>query len=793
MLKHYLKTAFRSFGKSKAFTAINILGLSIGLASTLLISLFIIDQFLIDDFLKTKEDIVRLEGKSKNRVEDGFSPSMHPAFGPVLAESSPEIMAFCAMNKFTITVKQIEGQKTNYFEEDFLLADSSFFTLFPFEMKVGNPKTALCSNKNVVITEKSAEKYFGTEDPIGKKIIAELNERSEFVVAGVLKDIPKNSSLQFDFLVLKTDNYRLNAGAYSPFTTFFLLSPQTNRNQLLGSFSPIIEKATSNAYIINQEYRFTSFADIRYNQESQDKLIAVVDKQAIIMFGIVAVLILLLATINYINLTASRALQRGQEAGIRKIVGAGRGSFIYQFLTESLLTCFIALPISLLLLEAAIPYFEFALGQSLYFDYSNSPKFFLILFATIICLGFIAGLYPALIVSRFKFTEFIKGKILSSSRGNRIRKSLVVFQFIISIALILCSVMVERQLRFVQEKTLAYNPEQILVVKLSMTNKFREFKQSLSQIPEVLKASLTTSPPGGDDAGVRSRDNDLDALVTGHYIDEDYLQLLDLELVEGDNFIPNNTQANENDILVNETMAKLLVAENPFNAEDPLHEPYPFRFLGTPAKIRGVIKDFHMESLHSEIGPMIFMYKDFKGRSIARVLIKIRTENIPETLERIEGKWQEFVPNYPFRSEFLDTRFQKLYTAEMRMGRIFNLFTLIAILISSMGLFGLITFLIEAKMKEISIRKVLGASVSQIIVLLSKQVYGLIAIAAIIAIPLSYFLIENWLDGFAYRVNISLLVILITTGVPFAISGLTMISKTFKTASTNPVDALRSE
>ena len=793
MLRHYLKTAFRGMRKNMAFTTINVVGLSVGVTCTLLISLFITDQFLMDDFLIDRENIVRLEAKNSKTVANDFRAMLHPGYAPLFAENTPEILAYCSISKIPVIVHTEKEQKKEVFEETFIMADTSFFTLFPFEIKLGNRKTAMNNPSNVIITERIAQKYFGSENPIGKQLKASFNMRSVSVVSAVIKDIPKNSSLQFDFLVPRKDFYPLGSGAYGLFTSYFLLNPETDRTKVLKSFVPMVKEATDSPYLRNEAYQFTSFADVRYNVESADQVIEVVDKRTIIMFGLVAILILLLATINYINLTASQALQRAQEAGIRKIIGAGRGSFIYQFLTESLLICLISLPISLLLLRISKPYFELALGKTIFFNYQQSISFYLIVLVSIIALGLLAGIYPAILVSRFKFSEFIKGKILTSARGTLMRKGMVVIQFVISIALILGSIMVQRQLQFMQKKTLGYEPEQVLVIEVSRSDKLKAFKESLAQIPEVIKTSLTSSPPGGSNSAVQSRDLKFDELLIGHNIDEDYLDLLSLELVKGENFDPQTPESNENSVLINETMAKLITSKNPLDVENPLDESYSFRFSGSSVRIRGVIKDFHMESLHKKISPMIFSYKTFKGRATGRVLVKVKTENIPETVNKIEEQWRNFIPEFPFRAEFMNSRFQNLYSAERREGKIFKLFTFIAIFISSLGLFGLISFLTKTKMKEISVRKILGASATQIVVVLTRQVYSLIFIATVISIPIAYLFIRQWLNEFAYRSNISLVVILTTVSLAFIISGLTMSYKVMRTVTSNPVDSLRNE
>ncbi|OEK06202.1 ABC transporter permease [Roseivirga misakiensis] len=789
MFKHYLKTAFRGMKNSKSITAINLFGLSVGIAISLLITLFVADQYLMDDFIPDKDRIVRIERFSETSISQAFDAGMHPGYGPVLLDISPQIESFTRLAKYNITIRLEDEDGLTLVKEPFLFADSTFFEIFPFELVKGNPKTALSDKKNILLTESMAEKYFGSEDPIGKTINAPFRGRSFFQVAGIIKDLPDNSSMQFGFLAPATDSYSLNSQGFSPWLLILKLAPNTNKPDLLAQIEREIPKLTSNEYHHRFSYNFTNFADIKYNTVTTDNVFAVMNKNIIELFIIVAALILLLASINYVNLTAARALQRGQEAGIRKVIGAGRGSFKSQFLTESLILWWLSLPLAIIIVQALLPTFEQIIDKPVYFEYLQSASFLLAIFGIITLLGLFSGLYPAFIISRFKFTDFLKGKLSGTHKGGWFRKGLVVLQFTISVILVIATFVVQRQISYMQERTMSFQGDQIIVTDIGFTDQFTPYKNALEQIPSISNVSLTSSPPGGEVAAGRSFSKTFDATITIHEIDENYISLLDLEMVSGQAFSVDTKDTNADGIIINETLAKLIETKNPLNSQTPLNETYPE--LG--GSIRGIVKDFHIESPHVSIKPMVFNYSEQTGNQIARSMIKINSENISETLANIEATWKKFIPNSVLSFRFLDARFEQLYTTEVKLGRVFGVLTTVAILISCLGLYGLITYLAEAKFQEIGIRKVLGASSKQIIWLLTKQVQSLVLIACILAIPIAYYGISEWLTGFAYRTTISIPLIATCAIIALMISGLTVLFKSVKAANGNPVNALRNE
>lgn len=790
MLRHYLKTSLRSIKTNKTLTFINITGLSVGIATSLIIALFVADQYLMDDFIPDRDRIVRLEGKVENHARKGYTPELHPGLGPALMDLSPNVETYTRLTKFAINLKVRQKKDITFFKENFLFVDSSFFQLFPFELVQGHPDRVFHDQSSAVITERLAQKLFGTTDPIGKPIDASFNDRNGFVVTGVLKDIPANSSLQFDLLALDTKNYSLNSGAYGPTAIYLKLAPETNQQALAELLNKEIGNLTENQFIARQKHRFTSFDDIKYNTDSQDRVIPAINRNVIDLFVFLAAFILLLATINYINLTAARAIQRSQEAGIRKVIGAGRGSFTFQFLTESLLLCWLMLPLAILLANTFIPAFENVLERKLFNSYLTDPVFLLYVLGLVTLLGLVAGLYPAFIVSRFRFTDFLKGKTSTGHKGNWFRKGLVVFQFSISILLIIGTLMVQRQLEFIQSQTMSFQGEHIIVCDRTLSRKLLPLKNSLEAISGVSHVSLTSSPPGGEVARMHGFNKDFGEIIYWHEIDEDFIPLLGLTMVRGEAFDKGMSDSFQSQVLINETMARLIESTNPLNSENPLSETY--NMSGQQLKIRGVVEDFHIQSLHQRIKPMIFQYA--QGAPVAAsMMIKVSPTDIGKTLKSIESEWKNFIPGSPLKASFLDHRFESLYTAEVRLGKLFGVFTLLAVIISCMGLFGLSLHIAEVKTKEIGIRKILGASVAQVMRLLSGEVYMLIGVASLIAAPLAWYFAGQWLQGFAYRQSLSIGTFALTLLACLILATLTTCWYTIKTACVNPAETIRNE
>lgn len=790
MLGHYLKTAKRLILKEKTFTAINVFGLCLGLASSLMLFLFIIEQLRKDHDLPDKEHIYRIEAIS-SRSPEGYVTRVHPGIAPLLLESFPQVQECSVMNKLNWdVVVESEGQ-LNFFEEEFLIADSSFFNIFPQNFILGNKATALNSPTKVILTESSALKYFNSIDAVGRVISIDRDRRNRFTVSAVISDPPPHSSIQFKMIIAQDIQYDITSGGYDSTHLYLKLSPETQLNKFLVLMNKEINSRVTTDVMRAISYNLQRFNDLKYNLEITDGIIIPANKTLYRIFTTIALLILILALINYINITTARAIRRGQEAGLRKIIGAGKGSFISQFLVESLLISFIALPLAIFVVEATLPHFETALSTQLSFNYLVDPVFMLSAIGIVLLVGIIAGIYPAILVSQFKFSEFLKGNLSGTQKGSTMRRVLVLIQFALTITLIIGAIVVQRQLNMFQHKKLSYNPEQILVVDRALSKNFDLIRSDLNEIPSVILSSATSSPPGGNNYRFRTPNIGLSKLVHGLSIDHNYADLLDLKFIKGNNFSLQTPSENDEGVIINETLAELIQAENPKHSKSPLDEKYAFMI--TDFKIKAIVKDFQLVSLHETIKPMVLVYEPYKGYNGAYLLIKLNTSNIENTIDQIEKVWTKHIPDSSFRYQFLDSRFNNLYTTELRLGRIFQLFTAIALIVSCLGLLGFVSFLIESKTKEIAVRKILGASTGQVVNLFLKEILSLIALSSLVALPVAYYAMNKWLNGFAYHTNIPIWLTLFTLLGAFLIALVTVYLQTYKAANVNPVDSLRRE
>lgn len=792
MLRHFVKTAFRGSLKHKSHTFINLLGLSIGIATSLILAMFIADEARMDYDLKDKELIYRVESYNALRPQEGLNGRVHSALGPALVEMIPEVTHQTRMVKLNQDVIVENAASRQFFKETFLKTDSTFFDFFPQIFLKGKKEGALNDITDIILTENTALKLFGTTEVIGKQLHTTSRYENQYLITAIVKDPPPHSSLQFStitFINRNRDHISLPVSTRSG--TYIKLPPGANPKTIEAKINKTIKPMVAGETMKATTFKLSTFEEAKYNKQAIDTVLEPHNKQLYLVFTMVSIFILALAIINYTNLTTAKALQRGEEAGIRKIIGAGRKSFFFQFITESTITCFVALLIALISVAALLPIFEQVLSRPLIFNYWRSPEFWFIVVTSTVLLSMIAGIYPAILISRFNFSEFLKGNTANSSKGSTFRKGLVTLQFTVSICMIVCSIVVQNQVDFVIKRNLNYNPEQILVLDFTMSRNLALLRDNLTKIPEVNIASITTSPSGGREHRVSFHKNVFGEVIYQHNIDHNYAKLFNMEFIQGENFDPNTPSENEGAVIINETLAKLIESVNPLNVEDPLAQSYSF--MMEPMKIKGIVKDFHMESLYETVKPMIFMYEPSNGLNVAYTLVEIKTTNVQSTISEIEKLWTELVPDQLFDYQFLDTRYQNLYNSEIRLGKIMGLFTSIAILISSMGLYGLIMFSIQSKTKEVGIRKVMGASVTQIVMLFNRQVFWLIGLAVLVAIPIAYWTMNSWLNGFAYHVDISVLTIVLTICSSFVLAFITVFFKSYRAANANPVDVLRSE
>ncbi len=794
MVIYHLKMATRSMSKNRVFTAINIFGLTVGLASSLAILLFIIDQSRMDDFQTKQDRIYRLEAERERGGALTRSTKLHSHLMPSIAENLPGIEAYARFQKSARTIVSYKDGNKSLTEEVFIFADPAFFELFDFNIVSGNPQHLISEPQTTVITVSAALRHFGHTDVVGETVELSGKYEKPKTITAVVADPPGNSSIQFDFIASNEDSFPppganpFKARFSASVPVYLLLSPGTSPEAIATQVAPELSKHTDKKSLVESVYSLSNFDNLKYDIEVSDDIIQPVDKRVIQMFAIIAIFIISLALINYVNLTSARSIQRALEAGIRKVVGANRRTLIAQLLMESLVICLIALPLSILALELIIPYFEAILERKLFFDYKTNLLFLSGLVAFTLLLAAIAGFYPAVIISRFKFSHIIKGRPERSRKGALLRKVLVVFQFTFSIALIIGVFLVQGQLNFVRTQTLNYSPEHIIVLKGQfgmMSKNYKAVKAEIQQLPGVQKVSIASSSPG-DDFFMSSTRPGMAATMTNCIADEDYMDLFNLKLLQGDKFNPRADSAGTH-VIINQALADVL------EVEDPLYST-AFKFYGrSNNKIIGIVENFHFESLRDEIKPMFIIPASSLAPALTQIIVKVEASTFDQTLEGLEATWDKFYPDAIFNYQFLDDKLDRYYTAEHRLSRIFGLFTILAIIITCLGLFGLSMHISEVRLKEVSIRKVLGASMRQIMQLLSGQVYLLVGIASLIASPLAWYFMNQWLQDFAYKKAISADTFVLTLMACLALATLTISWHALKTARTNPAETLRNE
>jgi putative ABC transport system permease protein len=782
MFKNYLKIALRNIKRQKGYSFINMAGLAIGMACCILLFLWVQDELSFDRFHENADEIYRVISEIHTVDKITHNARTPNPLGPAVKEKYPEIINFIRYQGFAGWLVQA-GDKS-FINDNLGTADPSFFEMFTFPFLNGDPKTALNERYSIVITENMAKKYFGNEDPMEK--IIRIGE--DFKVTGVIKNIPENSHLHFDCIIpiinmethWETD---LKDWQDIRFYTYIQLhkksSPEDVSEKISGIIKEYLPKSPTMVYLqpltdVHLRSDFEEDLD-NYNQGS----IAYV-----FIFSITALGILLIACINFMNLSTARSANRAKEVGMRKVAGAQRMDIIKQFFGESILLAFIALIFALLLVELLLPLLNDLSGKHLALDFSGNIQLFLGLIAIALLTGLFSGSYPSLFLSSFQPVNIMKKDFSSKASSGSLRKVLVLFQFTLTIILLIGTTLIYSQLNYIRHRDLGFDKDHVLEFWTAHAD-YEALKNELRKNPNILNVT-NSETPGREPWGATGLD--WDGKIAGEEVrfyptmaDYDYLETLNLEMVEGRYFskeFPTDvTQA----VIVNEAAVKAMGMESPVGKR--------LRFREWEATIIGVIKDFHQTSLHNPIEPLVFQYSyDFPT-----VLAKISSKNVPETLVFLEKTWKKFVKNYPFTYEFLDEKIDNFYKTERMIGKVFQYFTSVAVLIACLGLFGLASFMAEQRTKEIGIRKVLGASVSGITFLLSKEFTKWVLVANAIAWPVAYYAMNRWLQGFAYRINIGIWSFVLSAVIAFLVALLTVSYQAIKAAIANPVESLRYE
>lgn len=797
--------------RQKAYSAINIFGLTLGITSSLLLILYIVDELSYDRFHPEGERIYRstftgtLQGQEFTTILTGLPMS------EALMKDVPAVESTMRIGKWnTIPVRY---EANTFTENHFLLVDSNFFQFFKgFKLLVGNPNEALVGPNKVVITERIAKKYFGYKgpgdlSPIGKQFAIGSRGETKAEVTGIAADTPHNSHIQFDFLLSITTWDQLNFAIWlnSSVITYFKIHPNANIQSVNDKYQYFIETycAQEIQRFMNMDYKkFTetggklgfntqAFNDIHLHSQMPDELVPNGNIRYLYLFGMIAGFIILLACINFMNLSTARAANRAKEVGVRKTIGGMRSRLVGQFLMESYLYTILAVLLGLAFVSLSLNAFNLTTGKNILFESLFNPMFITGIVVFTLVVGLVAGSYPAFYLTSFKPVEVLKGKVRAGMKSSGIRNSLVVFQFFISIALIVATLMVYEQLKFVQQQNLGFDKENILNLYHTYTldKNGTAFKNELLQHPEIVAATYANRlPPNIDWQSVfRTIDGSEEHLLAIYMVDHDAAKTMGYEMASG-RFFSRDFPADTNKFLINEAAAKQLRWDT-FEGKKLLSR---FNSLeGREIEAVGIVKNFNFQSLKDNIRPMIFI---LGGEPNGEMGIRLAGGNTMESVALIENIWKKYAPEAPFEYSFVDDNFNAKFKAEQRMGEVFLIFTGLAIVIACLGLFGLATYSAEQRAKEISIRKVMGANVSQLILLLTKDFAKLVLIAFVLAIPVTWYGIEKfWLQDFAYRIDFNIGVALLAGTGAMLVAIITILSQAMQAAFSNPVKALRNE
>ncbi|NIM90606.1 MAG: FtsX-like permease family protein [Candidatus Aminicenantes bacterium] len=807
MFKNYVKIALRNFLKHKGFSFINVFGLAIGVTCCLLIVLYVLDEVSYDKYHEKADQIYRvgiLGFVNNNQFHGVVTPA---PMAQTLVDEYPEVTAATRLRNLGFPVFRYEDKV--FSEERVFWVDQSFFDVFTVPFIKGDPKTALAQPNTIVLTRSMALKYFGDEDPMGKSLNAD--QRRDYLVTGVVEDISRNSHFHYDFLasLVTVEDSRRPIWVSNNYYTYLVLQEGTSPEAFEPKLAELVRKYVGpqiqQAAGITLEQFFASggkwdyfiqpLTDIHLRSHLDYELEANGDIAYVYIFSIIAIGILLVACINFVNLATARAATRAREVGIRKTVGSNRGQLIRQFLSETTLTSFFAVLLALIAVQFLLPLFNTITGKELAIPYFQNVFTIPLLLALVLFIGILAGTYPAFFLASFDPVVVLKTEMSGRSKKSSLRNVLVVFQFTVSVVLIVGTVIVSRQLSYIQNRNLGFNKEQIVIVKKTddIGNQVPAFRQELLKNPNIINASNTNNLIGNEFGNSAHRlagaTGEETHLLWTYITDPHFAETYQVEMAAG-RYYEEGRQADQQNVVINEATAKEFGLKDPIGKQIVALAPTPEQSVTTT--IIGVMKNFHFKSLHHQIGPLIVYLFRPEGRG-RYVSVRVHSENIRETMAYLEDTWRKFASNQAFEYEFFDDHFASIYQAEERTGQIFFSFSLLAIIIASLGLFGLAAFVAEQRTKEIGIRKVLGATETGIVFLLSKQFTKWVILSNLFAWPIAYYFMQRWLQRFAYQASISVWSFFFAFLVVLFLALLTVSYQTVKAARSNPVELLRYE
>jgi putative ABC transport system permease protein len=809
MLSNFFKTALRNIFRHRTYVIVNILGLAVGFGCSLMIFLFVMHELSYDKFNEKYDRIYRLYLVGKFGESEFKGAWTAAPTAKAFIDEFPEVETAVRLTDWDETLVRVEDRK--FIETNLAFADSTFFSIFTFPMVEGNPRKALNMPNSVVLTRSQAEKYFGKESAVGQHLRIG-NDTSLYTITGVMEDVPENCHFNFNILISFLSHPRANEDFWlsNSFSTYILLKPgasaRTVEDKLPGLVKkyvgPQVEKVLGldlkSFFEIGNKYGIyiQPLSDVHLNPEISSQFKPANDRKYIFIFSGVALLILILAAINYMNLSTARSTKRSREVGLRKVMGSTRGLLIRQFMVESVLLTFIALGMAILFVELVLPLVNNMLQINLSIGYFSRWYVIpgLILLAVVI--GFVSGSYPAWFLASFNPVRVLYGKLKLGLSNARIRSILVVVQFFISISLILSSLIIYKQIRYMLNKDLGFDKEQLLVIRRmeAMPRKIKPFKEEIGKIPGVVSSANSTAIPGyannNNGFQIEGRSAEQAYLMQVNWVDFDYLKTYKINLTEGRMF-DKEYPSDSSTMIINQEAVRRFGIKDPFATR--FIEPGRTLDERRYHTVLGIAKNFHYQSLQVNIEPHVFMLKPDSWDWAGYLTIRLKKDKMDETIADIAKIWKNFTDDQPFQYFFLDQEFEKFYKEEKRTAKIALACSFLAIFIACLGLFGLTSFAAEQRAREISLRKVLGSSIRGIILLFTREVLLLIVFSTIPAWIAAYFLMDKWLQNFHYRIGLQYGEFILSFLITLCIALITVCYRTYRAATANPAEVLKYE
>ncbi len=814
MIKNYLTTAIRNLIRHRAFSIINLTGLAIGLAASIMIAMWVFDELSYDEFHENAENIYRVERFINFEGQSFTVPVTGGVYGPTIMKDYPEVINFVRVNPTTLSV---EGTDKNRIDEQIHYVDSSFLNVFTFPLKSGDPCTALKEPKSLVLSDIAAKRYFGDEDPMNKTLRVDWGgELVSYKITGVLKKLPHNKHFDFEILAsfstmeAEWEPDRLTSWISNYLYTYVLLADGTDNHAVENKLDGLIRDLILPAYLefinsdedeIDDSMRLLlrNITDIHLNSGLMWDIEVQGDFNTVYIFTAVAFMILLIAAFNFVSLSTAQSGHRSLEVGIRKTVGASKNSLIWQFIGESVLLSILAFFIALVIINITLPYFNDLTAKSLSTSVFMHVDKLLLLVLIVVGTGFLSGLYPAFYLTAVRPIKVLKGRMHEGNSRFSFRQVLVVIQFSITIALIIGTLTALRQMDYMQKKDMGYNKENLMVLPVEsneVENKFKSFRADLLRNPVILDVSSSQKVPAEREYSDSGWETDMQKeLVLSRLfaVDFDFINTYQIDIVAGRNFDKAISTDKNFKVIINEAAAKK-VGYLDYNEAigDKWHVDWIAENIDSTATgtIVGVMKDFHFQSLKNKIEPLtIFLAENWMNR----ITIRYKENTDQEAIAFVEKTWKDHFPELQFNYSFINDYLRTYYNAEEKLQTILVVFTLLAIFIASLGLFGLAIFVAQRRVKEIGVRKAMGASSESIVLLLSRSFLVWVLLANVIAWPAAWYFMDAWLSNFSYRIQINVWTFLISGTIALVVALLTIIYRAWMAASRNPVDALRYE